>query len=46
MRQIDIPPALAFGSEGPVKFPNGETVPSGSTLRYVVTLEEVSPAYF
>ena len=42
---MDVPPALAFGEAGTV-LPNGAVVPPGTTLRYVITLEEVSPAYF
>ena len=45
VRRIDIPAPLAFGEAG-VVLPNGVEVAPGAALRYEVSLEEVTPAYF
>ena len=44
IRELIVPPALAFGAEGKL-VAVGVSVPPGATLTYVVSLEDVSPSY-
>ena len=44
VRELTVPPALAFGAAGKL-VAEGVTVPPGATLTYIVSLEDVSPSY-
>ena len=49
VREMVVPPSLAFGSEGKLLATGGNSppirVPPGATLTYLVSLEDVSPSY-